>query len=155
GIIRVLSAEGRLGSAQPIALGSYRLPDEVRAAIERWLGLLSPEARALLTTAALIGPEFELGLLEKATATAPERAAALISSGQEAGIVTSTGRSLCRFAHPLLREVLSSQATTGERVELHRGIALTLEKMGSDDLRPYFSVLAYHWRESARLPEEI
>src|SRR5262249_49032639 len=126
-----------------------------RAAIERWLGLLSPEARALLTTAALIGPEFELGLLEKATATAPERAAALISSGQEAGIVTSTGRSLCRFAHPLLREVLSSQATTGERVELHRGIALTLEKMGSDDLRPYFSVLAYHWRESARLPEEI
>src|SRR5215472_8111959 len=83
GIIRVLAAEGRLGSTQPIALASYKLPDEVRAAIQRWLGLLSPEARILLTTAALIGLEFELGLLEKATATAPERAADLISSAQQ------------------------------------------------------------------------
>jgi hypothetical protein len=61
GIIRVLAAEGRLGSAQPLVLANYKLPDEVRAAIQRWLGLLSPEARTLLNTAALRGLEFEPG----------------------------------------------------------------------------------------------
>jgi predicted ATPase len=71
------------------------------------------------------------------------------------GIVSSTAKSLCRFTHPLLREVLSSQATTGERVQLHRAIALALEEIRSDDLRPYLSVLAHHWRECARSPEEI
>src|SRR5262249_31107515 len=59
GIIRVLAAEGRFVSDQPIALESYKLPDEVRAAIQRWLGLLSPEACVLLTTAALIRLELE------------------------------------------------------------------------------------------------
>lgn len=155
GIIRVLAAEGRLGGAQPIALPAYELPDEVRAAIQRWLGLLSPEARTLLTTAALIGLEFELGLLGKATATAPERLAELINSAQEMGVVSSVAKSLCRFAHPLLRQTLSAEPATGERLRLHRAIALALEEMHRDDLRPYLSVLAYHWRESAKSSEEI
>ena len=152
GIIRVLAAEGRLGSAQPTALGSYRLPDEVRAAIQRWLALLSPEARTLLATAALIGLEFELVLVEKATATAPERVAELISWAQEMGVASSMGKWLWRFSHPLLREVLSREPTGGELVRLHRTIALALEEMHRDDLRTYWSVLAHHWRESARSP---
>src|SRR5262249_1872469 len=155
GIIRVLAAEGRFGSAEPIALANYKLPDEVRAAIQRWLGLLSPEARTLLTTAALIGLEFEPGLLGKAPATAPGRVGELISGAQEMGIASSAGKSLCRFAHPLLREVLSQEPTGGERVRLHRAIALALEEMHGDDTRPYLSALAHHWRESAQSREEI
>ena len=143
GIIRVLAAEGRFRSARPIALENYQLPDEVRAAIQRWLGLLSPEARTLLTTAALIGLEFEPGLLGKATATAPERVAELISSAREVGIASSVGKSLCRFAHPLLREVLSRERTGGERVRLHRAIATALEELqGADSV--YLAQLAHH-----------
>jgi tetratricopeptide (TPR) repeat protein len=127
----------------------------VRAAIQRWLALLSPEARTLLATGALIGLEFELVLLEKATATAPERVAELIGWAQEMGVASSMGKSLWRFSHPLLREVLSREPTDGERVRLHRTIALALEEMHRDDLRPYFSVLAHHWRESAQSPEEV
>src|SRR5215472_14389510 len=88
GIIRVLAAEGRFGSGQPAVLANYKLPDEVRVSIQRWLSLLSLEARTLLTTAALVGLEFELGLLEKTTTTAPERVAELIDSAQEMGIVS-------------------------------------------------------------------
>lgn len=145
GIIRVLAAEGRFGSAQPIALASYKLPDQVRAAIQRWLVLLSPQARTLLASAALIGLEFELGLLGKATATAPERVAELISSAQEVGIVTSVGKSLCRFAHPLLREVLSQEPVGGERVQLHRAIAKALEEIHGADTQ-YLAELAHHYR---------
>jgi tetratricopeptide (TPR) repeat protein len=155
GIIRVLAAQGSFENAQPTALANYQLPDEVRTAIHRWLGLLSPEVRILLTTAALIGLEFELGLLEKSTATAPERAVELMGSALDIGIVCTEGRSLCRFAHPLLREVLSNEPKTGERVRLHRAIAIALEEMHRLDLRPYFSVLAHHWRESAQSAEEI
>jgi predicted ATPase len=145
GIIRVLAAEGRFGSGQPTALENYQLPDEVRAAIQRWLGLLSPEARTLLTTAALIGLEFEPGLLGKATATAPERVAELIGSAREVGIASSVGTSLCRFAHPLLREVLFQEPTGGERVWLHRAIATALEQFqGADAV--YFAQLAHHFQ---------
>jgi tetratricopeptide (TPR) repeat protein len=155
GIIRVLAAQGRFESAQPTALANYQLPDEVRAAIQRWLGLLSPEARTLLTMAALIGLEFELGLLGKATAKAHERVAELIREAEEMGVVTSPGESLIRFAHPLLREALSRVPATDERVQLHRTIALALEEMHREDLRSYFSVLAHHWRESAKSSEEV
>jgi tetratricopeptide (TPR) repeat protein len=155
GIIRVLAAEGRFGSAQPTALEGYKLPEVVRAAIQRWLGLLSPEARTLLTSAALIGLEFEPGLVGEATATAPEQVAELLSSAQKVGIASSVGKSLCRFAHPLLREVLSQEPAPGERVRRHRAIALALEEMFRDDLLPYLSVLAHHWGESAQSPEEI
>src|SRR5262249_30650732 len=155
GIIRVLAAEGRFGSTQLIALESDKLPDEVRVAIQRWLGLLSPEAHTLLTTAALIGLEFESGLLGKATATPTERVAELISSAREMGIVSLMGKSLRRFAHPLLREVLSGEPKIGDRLRQHRAIALALEEIHSDDLRPFLSLLAYHWRESAQSVEEI
>jgi tetratricopeptide (TPR) repeat protein len=155
GIIRILAAEGRLGTAQSMALASYRLPDEVRAAIQRWLGLLSLEARTLLTTAALIGLEFEPRLLGQATATAPERVAELISSAQEMGIVISVGKSLCRFAHPLLREALSQEPKGGERVRLHHAIATALEEIQRADTQSHISLLAHYWRESAQSPEEI
>jgi len=154
GIIRVLAAEGRFGSAQPTVLANYKLPDEVRVSIQRWLSLLSLEARTLLTTAALVGLEFELGLLEKTTTTAPERVAELIDSAQEMGIVSFVGKSLCRFAHPLLREVLSQEPGGGERVRRHRAIAMALEQIHADT-QSYLSLLAHHWRESAQSPEEI
>jgi tetratricopeptide (TPR) repeat protein len=155
GIIRVLAAEGRFESAQPIALASHKLPDEVRAAIQRWLGLLSPEAHTLLTTAALIGLEFEPKLLGKATATAFERVDELITSAQEVGIAISVGKSLCRFAHPLLREVLSQQPIGGEGVRLHRAIAAALEEIQGTDTHSHISQLAHHWRECAQAPEEV
>ena len=69
--------------------------------------------------------------------------------------MSSVGKSLCRFAHPLLREVLSGEPATGERARLHRAIVLALEEMHRDDLGSYFSVLAYHSRESAQTPQEI
>jgi tetratricopeptide (TPR) repeat protein len=145
GIIRVLAAEGRFGSPQPIALANYKLPDEVHAAIQRWLGLLSPAARTLLTTAALIGLEFEPGLLGKATATAPERVAELINSAQEVGIASFVRKSLWGFAHPLLREVLSQEPTPGERARLHRAIARALEEIqGADTV--YLAQLAHHYQ---------
>jgi tetratricopeptide (TPR) repeat protein len=155
GIIRVLVAEGSFGSAQPMGLTSYKLPDQVRAAILGWLGLLSPEARTLLTTAALIGLEFELGLLAKANATAPERVAELIAGAQDTGIVSSVGKSSWRFTHPLLRGALSQEPRAGERVRLHRTIATALEQIHEANTQSHISLLAHHWRESAQSPDEV
>ena len=55
----------RAGSASGarIDLAGFKLPDSVRGAIRRRLGLLSPDARAVLTTAAVIGQESEHELL--------------------------------------------------------------------------------------------
>ena len=57
GVLRALAAEGRLGGGARIDLAGFKLPDSVRGAIRRRLGLLSPDARAVLTTAAVIGQE--------------------------------------------------------------------------------------------------
>ncbi len=145
GIIRVLAAEGRFRSAQPIALTTYKLPDEVRAAIQRWLALLSSEAHTLLTTAALIGVEFELRLLGQASELAPERIVELVTEAEKMGVVTPSGESLRRFAHPLVREVLSQEATDGERVRLHRAIATALEEIQGANTQ-YLAELAHHYQ---------
>jgi predicted ATPase len=71
------------------------------------------------------------------------------------GIVSSVGKSLCRFAHPLLREVLSREPTGGERVPLHRAIATALEEVQGADTQSHISLLAHHWRELAQSPEEV
>ena len=46
GVLRALAAEGRLGEWRAIDLAGFKLPDSVRGAIRRRLGLLSPDARA-------------------------------------------------------------------------------------------------------------
>ena len=65
GVVRVLIAEGKLAGAERLDLSGFKLPEGSRGAIRKRLAMLSSDAQALLLVAAVIGQEFESGLLER------------------------------------------------------------------------------------------
>ena len=154
GVLRALAAEGRLGGAR-IDLAGFKLPDGVRGAIRRRLGLLSPDARAVLTTAAVIGQESDHELLSLVHGHTAEKLAALMGEAEEMGIVGVAGPSASRFTHPLLREALYGDLKARERTRLHRQVAVALESLHRANVTPCLAELAHHWRAGARAPEDI
>ncbi len=155
GVLRTLAAEGRLGSGARIDLAGFKLPDSVRGAIRRRLGLLSPDARAVLTTAAVIGQEAEHALVAQVHEHAAEKLAALMGEAAALGIVGVAGPSSSRFTHPLLREALYDDLDAGERTRLHRQVAAALESLHRANVTPCLAELAHHWRAGAGAPEDI
>ncbi len=147
----------RAGSASGarIDLAGFKLPDSVRGAIRRRLGLLSPDARAVLTTAAVIGQESEHELVAQVHGHAAEKLAALMGEAEAMGIVGVAGPSSSRFTHPLLREALYDDLEARERTRLHRQVAAALESLHGANLTPHLAELAHHWRAGARAPEDI
>ena len=147
----------RAGSASGarIDLAGFKLPDSVRGAIRRRLGLLSPDARAVLTTAAVIGQEPEHELVAQVHGHAAEKLAALMGEAEAMGIVGVAGPSSSRFTHPLLREALYDDLEARERTRLHRQVAAALESLHGANLTPRLAELAHHWRAGARAPEDI
>src|SRR5262249_37293427 len=84
---RLLIAEGRLTRAGGLTRGTrLGVPVRVRDTMERRLEPLSPECRALLRAAAVIGHEFTLQQLTMITRTAPAVALGLLDEALAAGI---------------------------------------------------------------------
>jgi tetratricopeptide (TPR) repeat protein len=154
GVLRVLAAEGRLGGVR-IDLAGFKLPDSVRGAIRRRLGLLSPDTNAVLTTAAVIGQESEYELVALVHGHATEKLAALLGEAEAMGIVGVAGPSSARFTHPLLREALYDDVAPRERTRLHRQIAGAFEPLYGPNVTPCLAELAHHWRAGARGPDDI
>ena len=154
GVLRALAAEGRLGGAR-IDLAGFKLPDGVRGAIRRRLGLLSPDGRAVLTTAAVVGQESDHELLSLVHGHTAEKLEALMGEAEEMGIVGVAGPSASRFTHPLLREALYGDLKARERTRLHRQVAVALESLHQANVTPNLAELAHHWRAGARAPEDI
>src|SRR5262249_22057497 len=71
--VRMLEAEGALGSPDLASL-PVKLPAELRATIRRRLAPLPPDERQLLDTAAVVGRDFDVVLLQVACDLPRERA---------------------------------------------------------------------------------
>jgi len=148
GVIRVLVAERKLGTAEHLDLSGFKLPEGVRGAIRKRLALLSAEARSALAVAAVIGQEFAVGLLERVHEESRGTFAELMCEAEEVAIVGALARETYRFAHPLIREALYKDSTDAERRRLHRAIGEALEEMHAANLRPHLAAIANHFREA-------
>jgi tetratricopeptide (TPR) repeat protein len=155
GVLRALAAEGRLGGGARIDLAGFKLPDSVRGAIRRRLALLSSDARAVLTTAAVIGQEPDHELIAQVHGHTAEKLATLMGEAAALGIVGVAGPSSSRFTHPLLREALYDDLEARERSRLHRQVAAALESLHRANVTPCLAELAHHWRAGAQAPEDI
>jgi len=155
GVVRVLIAERKLGSAERLDLSGFKLPEGVRGAIRKRLGMLSAQAQALLAVAAVIGQEFESGLLERASSLAVERLSEPLEEAAAAGIIVSLDGSGYRFAHPLIREALYNESGAAERIALHRRIGDALEEIYASDVSPHLAELAHHYRQSRDIDKAI
>ena len=155
GVIRVLVAERKLGTAEHLDLSGFKLPEGVRGAIRKRLALLSAEARSALAVAAVIGQEFGVVLLERVNKERVGTLAELMREAVEIGIVAAPSREIWRFTHPLIREALYKDSTDADRARLHRAIAEALEEMHAANLTPHLAALANHFREAGIIEKAI
>jgi eukaryotic-like serine/threonine-protein kinase len=146
-IVRLLTAEGTLESLdEPTEDLVLRIPEEVRSLIRRRVAALPRDGAAALRLAAVIGREFDLLLLRRASRVSGARMMALLAEAAAAGLVAtvSAGQRSCSFTHDLVRESLYDDLPPRRRLELHRAVGCLLERLHGDDLDPYLSEIAHH-----------
>ena len=122
-IIRLL-VERRLTTGEPgeVGLGDLEIPQGVLEVIGQRLNRLSPECEGVLTTAAVIGRQFDfklLGLLSEESTEA--QLLASMDEGLDAFLIQEVpGQGdVYEFSHALVQQTLRERLSTSRRVRLH------------------------------------
>jgi class 3 adenylate cyclase/tetratricopeptide (TPR) repeat protein len=132
------------------ALPSIQVPATVQAVLGARIDRLPPEEKALLQTAAVIGPEVPLVLLQ-AVAEAPEAAVRLgLTHLQAAEFLYETRlfpEVAYTFTHALTQQVAYEMLLLEQRRVRHARIVAALEGLAGERLAEQVERLAYHaWR---------
>ena len=149
-VVRFLEQEGYFNLASSAMIPTtIRLPEGIREAIGRRLNLFSTTCNDVLATAAVIGHEFRLDVLFRASRPHTEDAVLeALDEALAAHIVEETNPGLYQFTHTLLRITLYDELRTGERRRRHNLVGEAIELVYRQDQTPVLSNLAYHFRSS-------
>lgn len=130
-----------------VDLEQLGLPEGVRDAISRRLSALSDRANEVLRAAAVIGPVFELRVLDRI----PELGAGVFDAVDEVlatGLIADGhGPGSYQFVHALVRQTLLDELTSTRRMRLHRRVAEAIESL--PDAGERSDALAHHYAEAA------
>jgi eukaryotic-like serine/threonine-protein kinase len=145
-VVRLMASEGSLEGPSS---GGWELaiPQGVREVVGRRLDRLSEEANEVLTLAAVVGREFNLDVLEGLNSKPRAELVDAIEQAIESQVVSEAPHShggYC-FSHALVRETLYAELTGTRRVELHRRIGESLERIFEADPDPPVAELAHHF----------
>jgi class 3 adenylate cyclase/tetratricopeptide (TPR) repeat protein len=125
------------------------IPEGVRDVVGRRLSRLSDEANQALRIAAVVGPEFELGVVRAAGDLDEEALLAAVEEAAVARLVTEVSATRFRFAHALVRATLYESLTAARQVTLHRRAAEAIETIHQGSLDDHVTALAYHWAKAS------
>jgi predicted ATPase len=144
--VQLLASEGRLSSRGPTPELAVAVPREIRDVIVRRAAHLGEDALRVLPHAAVLGPEWEVGLLRDLVDMDATRVDALARGAIGAGLLAETpgAPGQLRFTHDLIRESLLAELPRAEQVALHRRIVTTLESRYADRLDEQMAALAHH-----------
>ena len=146
-LIRRLHREDRLEGFE----GRDDLPvsPTVRAVLDEQLSDLSDRCRELLAIAAVVGPEFPLGLVADVACREPLEALVEIEEAVAGGVVVDVGLGRYAFTHPLLRSVVHDDIGVAPRVRLHQRIGDTLEAVAARGGEVDLAALSFHFFNAA------
>ncbi|HEV3364836.1 MAG TPA: AAA family ATPase [Acidimicrobiia bacterium] len=125
------------------------IPEGVREVVGRRLARLSDETNQALRIAAVVGPEFELGVVRSAGDLTEDTLVAAVEEAAAARVVTEVSPSRYRFAHALVRATLYDSLTGARQVTLHRKAAEAIETIHRGNLDDYVPALAHHWAKAS------
>jgi tetratricopeptide (TPR) repeat protein len=125
------------------------IPEGVRDVVGRRLSRLSDDANQALRIAAVVGAEFELGVVRAAGDLDEETLLAAVEEAAAARLVTEVSATRFRFAHALVRATLYESLTAARQVMLHREAAEAIETIHHGSLDDHVSALAYHWARAS------
>ncbi|MEI9936867.1 MAG: protein kinase [Pseudomonadota bacterium] len=148
----LLTRDGR-GRWQLTSGGSFEeamtLPTTLAELIRRRLHRLQPEALRLVKTAAILGRQFDVELLQTCAdldAVILSQACALLCEHQ---ILEGEENGRLRFVHDGLRQAAYLQIDAAELEPMHGRAAVAIEQNYSDQARePYYAELGHHFSQS-------
>ncbi len=141
-----------LGARSPRPEGNgapwqLELPEGVREVIGRRLATLSEHTRGVLTTAAVMGREFRVEVLEAVGALDEDELDEVVDEGVAAHVIAEVpgvyGR--CSFTHSLIRQTLYDGLTATRRARLHLRVGEALEQVEAASTEPPLAELAHHF----------
>lgn len=140
--------DGRWTASADLNVDEIGLPESVRDVVGRRLNRLSADAARALTVAAVIGPTFDVALLELIpdAGDSPDALLDALDEAEGAGLVQGADRGEYSFDHSLIRHTLLSGLTSARRARLHRRIGEALESR--PDVDEHVDALAYHFGEA-------
>jgi serine/threonine protein kinase/tetratricopeptide (TPR) repeat protein len=151
-LLRMLLAENRIkfnGTRWVFLDLDVRLPQSLVDLVELIVERMSPEAKHVLSTAAVVGEEFDPDLLQFLVKSDEEALDSLLRRGVENGLISHLpARERYRFNNTTIRRVLYDSQNKRMRRRLHRTVAEWLE--GNRSEPPLFE-LAYHYYQSGEL----
>jgi len=138
-VMRLLVSEGALDPER--ALG---VPQGVRDVIGRRLDRLSEATRASLAVAAVIGRDFGLDVLQRASGQSADDVLDALDEAVDAQVVLTGTAARFRFAHALVRETIYDDIGSVKRLRLHLKVGEALEEIHA----AHVAELAHHWFEA-------
>ncbi len=153
-VIRGLSGRGEIAAAAAALErdgGSAVLaaPASLRELIVARAAALGPEALAVLEAAAVVGREFDTGLIALVAELDDERIADVLDGAERAGlIVPVSGPGRFAFHHLLIGHTLYDHLGAARRARLHRRVAEALEELAGEPTGAAAGEIARHWAEA-------
>ncbi len=141
--------------ARAMADGSWRAdrpPRTVLDIVGSRLDRVSADCRRLVQTAAIVGRDFQLGVVVAAMDSTVDECLPLVDEAVAFGFLDHIGDDL-RFVHALTRDAVEASLTTTSRTALHRAVAESLERQYADDLSEHLADIARHRAELAQYGE--
>ena len=119
--------------------------------VRQRLNRLSKECHQVLSTASIIGREFDFRLLSILSGEITEdEVLQAIDEAVSSHLIEETVGTVERyqFSHAVVQQTLAGELTTSRRVRLHARIAEALESIYGDHPGDQAAVLAYHFAEA-------
>src|SRR5581483_3952592 len=128
------------------------LPASVREVIGERFHRLGDDVRRVLSVAAVIGRDFDVGLLSLVVDVPEARVLDILEDAQAAAVVSEVaGRpDRFRFCHALFQHALYEDLTVLRRARIHQLVAAALEQRCGGVPGEHVTELARHWIAAAR-----
>lgn len=139
------AASGRWTSLD--TLDQVALPDSVRVVIGARVGRLGADAGRVMSMAAVIGRDFDLEVLARATKRSEDELLDVLDAAVAAALVRELADTPGRycFAHALIQHTLYEDLGPTRRSRAHRQVAEALEDLLGDRPGRRVGELARHW----------
>ena len=141
----VLVAENDGWRFEPMAVSELNSSNAAASLLVRRMELLQPNTVELLSTGAVLGKEFDLGMAAALTGQAPEEIMAALDEARQRNLIWVRPSALNGvFVHDRIRESLLGRLPPERRSELHTRAALHLKSNYPDRVFE----LSYHFDEA-------
>ncbi len=153
---RGIFAQAEDGRWRARRLDEVAIPPSAREVAVGRVRRLGRDAQSVLTVAAVVGEEFDVGLLERVVDQDEDGVLDALEAAVRASVLVESAESLGRFtfAHALFRNSLYEELGATRRARIHRQVAEAIEQLAAGGLDTHAPELAHHWLAARSHPEK-